>query len=350
MPPTSLTWAWLLTLLTLTFPDPTHPTTPIPIPHTDSGWAWGEERGLCGGKSPLVTPPEVDITWERNSSQIAVNCPPKLRTFFPSLPLETTPSPPVSPLAVVGPGGRGVVLNLTHLVQEGEGEQVVVDVEGCGCVGVSGGLPEWVEGVTFAIRGSLHLAPGWYVGAVGGLRMMWVRVSAGLGVGEVCDYLPPTLHILDVSHTPMVDLVLKNTCTPNIQRLEAIWSGVTHVSLCTPTLTTLYINNNEVGGDMAWAGCEGGVGGVMYLHASNNHLTTVSTCSWPALTRLELKGNWLTSLDLTSCPPGNLTFLEAPKNYLTHVPSPLPHALMFLDLSHNNITALPVFPKAIKVR
>lgn len=98
---------------------------------------------------------------------------------------------------------------------------------------------------------------------------------------------------------------------------------------------------------MAWAGCEGGVSNVMYLHASHNRLTEASSCSWPSLNTLDLKRNWLTSIDLTTCPPRNLSSLTASKNYLTASPA-LPPALVILDLGHNNITELPVFPRAVQ--
>ncbi|XP_045103604.1 uncharacterized protein LOC123499554 [Portunus trituberculatus] len=357
MPPTA--FPWVVVVLTLSLSPLTHtaPSDSTPLPRPDvSGSAWGAvggEGNPCGGAAPPVTPPVVSVAWERNSSQVGVSCPPKLRTFFPSFSSEPPqPDPPSTsapshPLATIGEGGRGVVLNLTHLQQEGVGGQVVVDVEGCGCVGVAVGLPMWAEGLTFAIRGSLRFPRGWWAGGVG-VRDMWVRVHEGLGGGGVCDYLPPTLETLDLSDTPLGELVLEETCVPrSLQRLEAIWSALTRVKLCTPSLTTLYINNNEVGGEMEWAGCEGGVSGVMYLHASHNHLTTASTCTWPSLSTLELRGNWLTSLDLSTCPPLNLTSLIASRNYLTVAPA-LPPVLVILDLSHNNISTLPVFPRTLQ--
>lgn len=358
MPLTTLPWVvvvltLLLTLpqLTHTLPSPSDLTTPLaPLP--DVSRPEGVEGNPCGGAAPPVTPPVVEVAWERNSSQVDVLCLPKLRTFSPSSsePPQSELPPPTGPsaaLAAVGAGGRGVVLNLTHLQQEGLGGQVVVDVEGCGCVGVAVGLPEWAEGLTFAIRGSLRLPRGWWVGGVG-VRDMWVRVSEGLGGGGVCEYLPPTLETLDLSDTPLGELILEGSCAPpSLQRLEAIWSVITRVRLCTPSLTTLYMSNNEVGGEMTWAGCEGGVSGVTYLHASHNHLATASTCSWPSLATLELRGNWLTSLDLSTCPPYNLTSLIASKNYLTVSPT-LPPALVILDLSHNNISELPVFTRALQ--
>lgn len=356
MPPTSLPWAWawvVLTALTVTLADPADNGTPPPPLLDASGGAGGEEEEMCDDKAPPVTSPEVEVTWERNGSQVVVNCPPKLHTLFPSLSLDVPPPPPTAHIptpAVLVAGQRGVVLNLTQLLQEGVGGQVVVDVEGCGCVDVAVGMPEWAEGLTLAIHGSLRLPRGWWAGGGEGLREMWVRVNGGLNVGGVCDYLPPTLQTLDLSFTPLGELVLEGKCAPPpLQRLEAISSAITHVSLCTPALNTLYLNNNEVNGDMEWAGCEGGVGGVLYLHANHNHLTSASTCSWPALTTLELRGNWLTTLDLSTCSPRNLTSLIASRNYLSAAPSPLPAALAFLDLSHNNITTLPVFTRVLQV-
>lgn len=348
MPPTSLPWAWVwavLTLLTLTLAETTDNATPPPLLSDVS-----EE--MCEGKAPPVTTPEVEVTWERNGSQVVVNCPPKLHTLFTSLLPDVPPQPPAAPSsasAVLVKGQRGVVLNLTQLLQEGIGGQIVVDVEQCGCVGMAVGVPDWAEGLTLAIRGSLWMPRGWWMGDGTGLREMWVRVNDGLAEGGVCDYLPPTLETLDLSDTPIGQLVLEKTCAPSpLQRLEAISSALTLVSLCTPALTILYLNNNEVSGNLDFANCEGGVSSVMYLHVNNNQLTSASTCSWPSLTTLELRRNWLTTLDVASCPPRNLTSLIASRNYLSAAPSPLPPALVILDLSHNNITALPVFTRALQ--
>ncbi|KAG0720851.1 Leucine-rich repeat transmembrane protein FLRT1 [Chionoecetes opilio] len=353
MPPTIQTRGWvvltvltMLPMLTTTLAPPADTTTPPP-PLDE---VVVEDSGLCGRKAPPVNSPIVELAWERNTSQVNVNCPPKLRTLFPSLPTSPPKSRKTSPthsIATSGVGMRGVILNLTGIAQEGSGGQVLVDVEGCGCVGMAVGVPVWAEGVTFAIHGSLRLPNTWWLGSEG-LREMWVRVSNGLGMEGLCEYLPPTLQTLDLSYTPLGELILEKRCSPALQRLEAIGSTLTQVSLCSPALTTLYVNGNEMSGDMDWAGCVGGLSSVMYLHASNNYLTSASTCNWPALETLELRDNWLTSLDLTTCPPRNLTSLTASKNYLTVAPSPLPPALVLLYLSHNNITELPVFSRVIQ--
>ncbi|KAK3872618.1 hypothetical protein Pcinc_022319 [Petrolisthes cinctipes] len=109
--------------------------------------------------------------------------------------------------------GRGIEVDLTQLVDAAVGGQLVVDVEGCGPVGVGVGIPGWAEGVTFAIKGTLLLRREWWRGGVG-LKEMWLRVNGGLtraegeetdgvvGEGDLCHSLPPTLQVLDITHTP----------------------------------------------------------------------------------------------------------------------------------------------------
>ncbi|XP_042226038.1 uncharacterized protein LOC121869027 [Homarus americanus] len=303
---------------------------------------------------PVLTtstePPRVTVTRENNVTEVTVICSSTPR-LFPGLPTppgrRTTEAADdtaytTSTLVTLAASGRGVEVDLSQLVDDG-GNQLVVDVGGCGRVDVGGGVPGWAEGVVLAIKGSLVLRSGWWAGS-NTLKMMWIRVDGGVNgeVGGLCESLPPTLESLDVSQTRMGTLLLDKSCVPpTLQRLEAVRTDLTRLSLCTPTLVSLHVSLNEVVGGLQWAGCEGGVAAVEYLQANSNNLTAASTCGWPGLRTLDLRHNHLAGLDLSSCPPTNLSRVTASRNYLVTPPT-LPPTLLYLDLSHNYLTTLPV--------
>nr|XP_053626930.1 leucine-rich repeats and immunoglobulin-like domains protein 1 [Cherax quadricarinatus] len=309
-----------------------------------------------GTESPRLAV-AIEVSTERNVTQVNIICPSGPR-LFPGIPGSqghvTTPDAndadayATTTLVTPAVSGRGVEVDLSQL-ECGGGNQLVVDVEGCGHVGVGGGVPEWAEGLTLAIKGSLVLKPGWW-GETLTLREMWMRVASGVDgeeEGGLCETLPPSLEMLDISHTPMETLTLKASCAPPaLQRLEASHAALLRLALCAPSLVTLHVSGNEVGGGMQWAACDGGVASVEYLQANGNQLTAASTCGWGSLRNLDLRHNLLAGLDLASCPPANLTHLTAAHNYLATPPT-LPPALLQLDLSHNLLTTFPILTHAL---
>lgn len=308
----------------------------------------------------------LKVSTERNTTLVSAICRPKSR-LFPGLPTASaaegvveegrsspTPRPDPSSTTVrsllkAALTGRGVEMDLSLLEEEEDGAgQVVVDVEGCGAVVVGRGVPAWVEGLTFAIKGKLVLRFRWWAGS-DHLRQLSVRVDDWVweGAQGLCHALPPTLEALDVSNSPVQSIQLDESCVPpGLQRLDASRAALARLALCTPSLITLHVSWNRVGGGLQWASCHGGVSAVQYLQADNNNMTVASTCGWGALRTLDLRHNFLAGLDLTSCPPANLTSVTVAHNLLV-MPPALPNTLLYLDFSHNHLSSLPVLTHAL---
>ncbi|KAK4320209.1 hypothetical protein Pmani_008900 [Petrolisthes manimaculis] len=311
-------------------------------------WGVGLDYDLDRGVSRMAPSPRrtVEVTRDsgRTNAEVMVRCLSTPTILFPNIPTSSplNHSPP-NPMAYNPPyddddggdkvdedgsdilgedevksellvkdatgSGRGIEVDLTQLVDAAVGGQLVVDVEGCGPVGVGVGIPGWAEGVTFAIKGTLWLRREWWSGGVG-LKEMWLRVNGGLtraegeetdgavgvGDGDLCHNLPPTLEVLDITHTPTRELLLEESCAPHsLERLEAKGCELSSLSLHSPSL---------------------------------QHLR-----------KLDVRNNILPSLDLSSTL--NLTSLLAAHNLLSTPPT-LPHTLTYLDLGHNMLTEIPV--------
>ncbi|XP_042874691.1 insulin-like growth factor-binding protein complex acid labile subunit, partial [Penaeus japonicus] len=195
---------------------------------------------------------------------------------------------------------------------------------------------------SISTSGTLSLAPGWSAFAT----ELWMRATGGLEhKGDLCAIMPPTLRFLDASRTLLGELVVGSSCAP-LRRVEAAHSSLTRVSLCTPALVTLHVSGNDVAGGLEWEACAGGVAAVELLQANHNELTSASTCGWPGLHTLDVRHNRLESLDLTTCPPRNLTRVTAARNLL-QTPPELTPTLLHVDLSRNSLAELPALTSAL---
>lgn len=250
-------------------------------------------------------------------------------------------------------------------------EEVTLETEGCQRVVVGGGVPNWVERLSLTTsEGSIVLQKGWAQGA-DNLKKLWLRISEGLiidasaqngeakvevnltadeddqnGIQKLCSVLPPTLELIDASHTPLKLLYLEEHCSSRLRRLEVSHSSLTSVALCTPNLVTLHLSWNSIQGTIDWITCKGGLAGVEYLQANRNLLSEVSTCGWMGLRTLDVRRNAITSLDLSTCSSSNLTSVTASHNQLV-TPPILPDALLELDLSHNRLESLPMITSTL---
>ncbi|XP_068218680.1 uncharacterized protein [Palaemon carinicauda] len=244
--------------------------------------------------------------------------------------------------------------------------EVSVKSNNCESVTVDGGVPEWVERLSLANDdGMITLQKEWAKGA-NNLKKLWFRVPKGLiidfdsfdekdqdyenldrdfenlnGIQNLCNVLPPTLEVLDLSRTPLELLKLDATCSYRLTRLEASHSSLSTLALCTPYLVSLHLSENSLEGDLNWMTCSGGLASVEYLQVNQNLLTEVSTCNWLSIQSLDLRHNKVGSLDLTSCPSSNLTSVIASHNLLV-TPPILPNSLLHLDLGHNQLESLPM--------
>lgn len=304
--------------------------------------------------STTPEPPRIDVDRLGSATRVLVEC--HATHGGASISSSTGITAPVTAAPVTGlaegstpppavASGEGEAEVDLSAVEVGE-DSTVVGVEALQCrrVGVVGALPDWASTLTISTPGTLSLAPGWSAVAT----ELWMRAAGGLEhKGDLCALLPPTLRFLDASRTRLGELVVGSSCVP-LRRVEAAHSALSRVSLCTPALVTLHVSGNEVSGSLEWAACAGGVAAVELLQANHNELKTASTCGWPSLHTLDLRHNRLTALDLTTCPPTNLTRVTAARNLL-QTPPELTPTLLHVDLSRNSLTELPALTPALLV-
>lgn len=307
--------------------------------------------------STTPEPPRIDVDRLGSATRVLVECSPNsgsasitsstgITAPVTSAPAASAAEPAVGstppPEAPPGVGEAEVDLGA---VEVGEKSTVVgVEARKCRQVGVVGALPDWASTLTISTSGTLSLAPGWSAFAT----ELWMRATGGLEhKGDLCAIMPPTLRFLDASRTLLGELVVGSSCAP-LRRVEAAHSSLTRVSLCTPALVTLHVSGNDVAGGLEWEACAGGVAAVELLQANHNELTSASTCGWPGLHTLDVRHNRLESLDLTTCPPRNLTRVTAARNLL-QTPPELTPTLLHVDLSRNSLAELPALTSALLV-
>lgn len=302
--------------------------------------------------STTPEPPRIDVDRLGSATRVLVEC--HATSGGASISSSTGITAPVTAAPAAG-AAAGSTAQPEAATVEGEAEVdlsavevgeestvVAVEARNCGRMGVVGALPDWASTLTVSAPGTLALAPGWSAVAT----ELWMRAAGGLEhKGDLCALMPPTLRFLDASRTRLGELVVASACAP-LRRVEAAHSGLSRVSLCTPALVTLHVSGNEVSGGLEWAACAGGVAAVELLQANHNELKSASTCGWPSLHTLDLRHNRLAALDLTSCPPTNLTRITAARNLL-QTPPELTPTLLHVDLSRNSLTELPALTPAL---